>query len=46
MEKFLMVFTDYKKASDSVKREEIWKGLEKKGNFSRPFEKVNNMREL
>jgi hypothetical protein len=26
---FLMVFTDYKKAFDSVKREEIWKSLEK-----------------
>jgi hypothetical protein len=26
-----MVFKDYKKASDNVKREEIWKHLEKIG---------------
>jgi hypothetical protein len=26
-----MVFIDYKKVSDSVKREEIWKSLEKIG---------------
>jgi hypothetical protein len=35
-----MVFMDYKKAFDSVKREEIWKSLEKKKrNCSRPFKK-------
>jgi hypothetical protein len=31
MEELLMIFTDYKKAYDSVKREEITKSLEKTG---------------
>jgi hypothetical protein len=34
-----MIFIDYKKAFDSVKREEIWKGLEKYRYFSRRLEK-------
>jgi hypothetical protein len=35
----MVVFIDYKKVFDSLKREEIWKILEKNRNCNRPFEK-------
>jgi hypothetical protein len=38
IKEFLMVFTDYKKAFDTVNREQIRKSLEKNWNC-RPFEK-------
>jgi hypothetical protein len=34
--------TAYKKASDSVKREEIWEGMEKLGTAANSLRKVEN----
>jgi hypothetical protein len=37
-----MIFIDYKKAFDSVRREEIWKSLEKLGISTDLVRKVKN----
>jgi hypothetical protein len=43
----LLIFIDYKKASESEAKEELWKRLEKNINFSIPFDKTEKyMREL